>query len=404
MDKKFNVVYTGLQEGITAEDFIAKFCSKFGISEQKARQIINSTADVVVKTDLEEKKAAQYRTAFESCGMIIRVDEIAVEPEAAGGLSLEPMTNDASDAAETNSKGKALCPKCGSDQIEGDECQACGIYISKYLLSQQNTTIVHEPEVEKTENKTQTNSTSDSSDDNNPYATPEASLERNIISKDGQGSLEGGLNGDYDFSIGDIFSEAWQRTKGAKGTFLLAWGIYMLVAMAISFVFYFTTSGAQSATQSSLQSLVNIPLLYPIMAGITLMGIHRSVDADINASSVLGYYKQVIPITALILLMSLLIMLGTLLLIIPGIYLGIAYMMALALMMDRNMGIWEALETSRKAVSKHWFKIFFIYLLLFLLMIAAMIPVFIGLIWVLPMLAIVQGVMYKYIFGVESIE
>jgi len=134
------------------------------------------------------------------------------------------------------------------------------------------------------------------------------------------------------------------------------------------------------------------------------MGIHRSVDADINASSVLGYYKQVIPITALILLMSLLIMLGTLLLVIPGIYLGIAYMMALALMMDRNMGIWEALETSRKAISKHWFKIFFIYLLLFLLMVAAMIPVFIGLIWVLPMLAIVQGVMYKYIFGVESIE
>ena len=134
------------------------------------------------------------------------------------------------------------------------------------------------------------------------------------------------------------------------------------------------------------------------------MGIHRSVDADINASSVLGYYKQVIPITALILLMSLLIMLGTLLLVIPGIYLGIAYMMALALMMDRNMGIWEALETSRKAISKHWFKIFFIYLLLFLLMVAAMIPVFIGLIWVLPMLAIVQGVMYKYIFGVESVE
>ncbi|MCU7800417.1 MAG: hypothetical protein KZQ70_09780 [gamma proteobacterium symbiont of Lucinoma myriamae] len=68
------------------------------------------------------------------------------------------------------------------------------------------------------------------------------------------------------------------------------------------------------------------------------------------------------------------------------------------------MGIWEALETSRKAISKHWFKIFFIYFLLGLLMLAAMLPAFIGLIWVIPLSSVIQGVMYKYIFGVESIE
>lgn len=407
MGSKFNVVYTGLQEGFAAEDFISKFCSKFGISEEKARQIVNSSSDVVVKKEQDEKKAAQYRAAFESCGMVIRVDEISSKAEPDSGLSLEPMANDSSnvDAAdniekeevETDSVAKPRCPKCGSDQVEGDECQACGIYISKYLQSQQNTSVVHADDKDSNDEPTEQFNTKKIT---NPYETPEAILERNSITKDGQGSLEGGLNGDYDFSIGDIFSEAWQRTNGVKGTFLVAWGIYFLIAMAISVVFYFITSGAQS----SLQNLVNIPALYPIMAGITLMGIHRSVDADINASSVLGYYSRVIPITLLTILMIILIALGMMLLVIPGIYLSIAYMMALSLMMDRNMGIWESLETSRKAVSKHWFKIFFIYVLLGLLTLAAIIPMGVGLIWVLPMYSIIQGVMYKYIFGVESVE
>lgn len=401
MDNTFNVVYTGLQEGISAEGFISKFCSKFGISEQKAQQIVNSSSDVVVKKDQGEKKAAQYRAAFESCGMIIRLDKIIEKPEAASGLSLAPMGDEViNEDAVTNSNAieanKPRCPKCGSDQIEGDECQACGIYISKYLQSQQNVIITQDEDVIDDEPTEQF----DAKTINNPYETPEAPLERSSVSKDGQGSLQGGLNGDYDFTIGDIYSEAWEKTKGVKGTFLIAWGIYMLIAFSISFVFYFIPFDSQSI----IESLVSIPALYPVMAGITLMGIHRSVDADISASSVLGHYGRVIPITLLTVLMMLLIILGMALLVIPGIYLAIAYMMALPLMMDRNMGIWEALETSRKAITKHWFKIFFIYLLLGLLMIVAMLPFFIGLIWILPMSSIIQGVMYKYIFGVESIE
>ncbi len=102
--------------------------------------------------------------------------------------------------------------------------------------------------------------------------------------------------------------------------------------------------------------------------------------------------------------MSIMIMLGYLLLIIPGIYLSIAYLMAIALMVDKDLGVWEAMEASRKAVSKHWFKVFFLYFLLMLLFIVASIPLLIGLIWVLPLFSILHGVLYKYMFGVDSVE
>ena len=246
MDSKFNVLYTGLQEGVTSEDFIEKFCSKFGLSEQKARQIVASTSDVVIKKDLPENKAKQYAAALEACGMTVHLDEISAE--SAGGLSLEPMAevesvssapvDVAEPETETNSDSDSevivpKCPKCGSEQIEGDECKACGIYISIYLANQLNSSIMHASDSENMMIKEVANSASDES---NPYATPEASLEKNIVSKEGQGSLEGGINGDYDFTIGEIFGEAWQRTKGAKGSLLLAW--FFILSLPLLLMLY----------------------------------------------------------------------------------------------------------------------------------------------------------------------
>ncbi|GEM_PF-288560 len=398
MDTQFNVVYTGLQEGVTADEFMVDFCAKFGISAEKAQKIVDSATDVVVKKAQPEAKAVKYQTAFENCGMRIRLDKIDEAASASAALSLEPMDNkdkkNSDDSIDNTHSDQPKCPKCGSDEIVEDQCQSCGIYISKYLESKNNITIIEDEQDVQEETQQ-----FDASNVSNPYEPPQAPLARNSVSKEGQGSLQGGINGDYDFTIGDIFRESWEKTAGVKGPFLAAWGIYMLVSIVISFVLYFIGLG-----QSPVGSLINIPALYPIMAGITLMGIHHAVGADISAKSVLNHYKRVLPISLLSILMILLIMLGMLLLVLPGIYLAIAYAMALPLLMDREMSVWQSLESSRKAITKHWFKIFAIYFLLGILILLAMIPMGLGLIWVLPLASILQGVMYKYIFGVESVE
>ena len=427
MENKFNVVYGGLQQGVTAEEFIASFCQKFGISEQKAEKIVAADAEVIVKKDLSEAKAGKYAAAFESCGMVVRLVEINVKPEAeaeaekpSGGLSLEPI-----DGEDTGSESEAAevaprkCPKCGSTDIDGDECLACGIYISKYLENQKN---IDFTEASDSQINTDVDTNDNASDnwgeteetDNNPYAAPEATLEKNNVSKEGQGSLQGGINGDYDFTIGDIFSEAWEKTRGAKGTFLLAWFFYCVIAIAINMLFNAIGQDPQILMQQGRMSegliwaiapsLLTIPLLYPVLAGIVLLGIHRAVGADIHATSVFSHYGKIIPLTILTIVSGFLIMLGMMLLIIPGIYLAVGYMMAMALVIDRDMGVWEALESSRKAISKHWFKVFFLYFLLWLLIMVSAVPVLLGLIWTLPLASILHGVLYKHMFGVESVE
>ena len=50
----------------------------------------------------------------------------------------------------------------------------------------------------------------------------------------------------------------------------------------------------------------------------------------------------------------LLIVVGLFLLVIPGIYLMVAYTFSYLLIVDRRLGVWQALEGSRRVVGKHW--------------------------------------------------
>lgn len=248
----------------------------------------------------------------------------------------------------------------------------------------------------------------------NPYATPTAQLEQQTLDIEGQSSLEGGISGQYDFSITAIIAEGWEKTSGAKGTILLAFLVYVVIATIVNVVQKLIFPDPNLLIQHhqlgagffwlAITMLVSIPITYPLAAGIIVLGIRRSVDAEINVGSIFRAYAKVIPLTLLSIVLMLFIMLGYVLLIIPGIYLSVAYLMSMALMMDRNMGAWEALETSRKAISKHWFKVFFLYLTMGILFLLACLPIFIGLIWMLPLLAIVQGLLYKKMFGVASVQ
>jgi len=95
------------------------------------------------------------------------------------------------------------------------------------------------------------------------------------------------------------------------------------------------------------------------------------------------------------------ILLGTLLLVLPGIYLLVAYQMALPLVADKNMKPWEALETSRKAVTHKWFTFFGLYLVASIAMMVSMMLVGIPMIWLLPTFVIGSGILYRNTFGVE---
>ena len=227
------------------------------------------------------------------------------------------------------------------------------------------------------------------------------------------GSLSEAINGDFDFTIKEILKEAWERTEGAKFKFNISFFIYVFIAVILSTllshlfnpeVYYKTQQFFKGFLSEQAQTLLSLPILMPIMSGIIMMAIKRASYKRIEILSVFNYYVYVWPLVFASLLMNAIILIGFVLLIIPGIYLSITFAFTVPLIIDKQLGIIDALKTSFKAVSKHWWKFFGLYMLLFLFSLLSLLTFGIGFIWVLPLSFMVNGVLYRRIFGFSNIE
>ncbi|WP_346838052.1 hypothetical protein [Microbulbifer sp. SAOS-129_SWC] len=241
---------------------------------------------------------------------------------------------------------------------------------------------------------------------NNIYKAPEAPL----TNGDGQGphgSLEKAVAGDYELSIGAIINEAWERTKGNKATIWLALILYTLALVALMFVAgkisgydpYQIEHDNFSLGAYGLYQLIVTVGAAPLATGLIMLGIKLVRSEPAAPTEVFAHFNKFLPLVVANLLITLLVYAGLFLLVLPGIYLAVAYMMALPLIADRGLGIWQAMEISRRAITTHWFAFFGLGIVLCLLILAASIPLLLGLIWVLPLAMLAMGIAYRNMFG-----
>lgn len=241
----------------------------------------------------------------------------------------------------------------------------------------------------------------------NPYAVPTSELQETPNS-DHAPSIEQALSRGYDFSISALISEAWQLTKGTKGIIVggfLIFYVVMFVAMfviggALGIFTVFSNNLALIIIGQIVTTVLASAVTYPFIAGLNMIGIRRAAGQPFSFNEIFAHFGRTVPLLIAAVLMMLLIYLGMILLLIPGIYLAVAYMLAIPLIVERGLSPWQAMEASRKAITQHWFKVFGLFLLLGLILAISAIPVFIGLIWTVPLFVMAIGVLYRTIFGV----
>jgi hypothetical protein len=85
--------------------------------------------------------------------------------------------------------------------------------------------------------------------------------------------------------------------------------------------------------------------------------------------------------------------------ILPGLYLTVAWTFGLPLVIDRRLNFWAAMELSRKAVTKHWFLVFALVLVVGLLSACGFIACCIGLLVTVPIGWVALMYAYEDIFG-----
>lgn len=209
-----------------------------------------------------------------------------------------------------------------------------------------------------------------------------------------------------DFTIGGVLKEAWQKTCGVKGPVWGAAFMIFLVIFAVGIGGWLLSStlggdGDNVALSAALQITLTVAL-YPFMAGVMMIGIRHSVGLPVNWKLAFGYFSFLVPVVVASLLVTVLTFVGFLLLVVPGLYLTFAYMLVIPLVVDKGMGPWQAMEASRQAVHRCWFKVFGLYFVMVLIYLVSMIPLGLGMIWTLPMFVMVNAILYRELFGVSE--
>ena len=213
---------------------------------------------------------------------------------------------------------------------------------------------------------------------------------------------------EYDFDIIEMIKEGFNRIEGVKGIFLAAFVVYIVVAIIMQIILGIFFPSPPPPAQPNLlnQQIVTIlsyPVLMPLIVGVIMLAINYSRGEYIEFKSIFNYYHLMGKLALAGIFIYIMTIIGFVLFVLPGIYLSIAYVFTLPLIADKGMDVWEAMELSRKAVTKHWFKVFGLFFLLSLMMGLGALVFGIGLIWAVPLLFVtLYGLLYPLIFdGVE---
>lgn len=191
--------------------------------------------------------------------------------------------------------------------------------------------------------------------------------------------------------LGDYFKTGWGLFKQYPGGFVGFCLINLLIQGVLNSLSY-------------VGAVASVAVTSPLFMGNFIVSAKLLQGQTPEFRDFFAGFRYFLPLLLLTVVSSLAIIIGTLLLIIPGVYLAVAYLFAAYLVIDRRQDFWPAMELSRRTVNPRWFGFFAFMLLLVLLNLAGAVLLGVGLLVTIPVSFCAVTVAYAEIFGLQSKE
>lgn len=194
------------------------------------------------------------------------------------------------------------------------------------------------------------------------------------------------------YLISDALHFGWQRTKQRFGFVVTALFLAMLAPQVPAF---FADTFPDESFPAIVLGLLSMFLSLIIGRGILMIAIKegRSKEAQWDDFiGTLGQYGRYFLVTVVY---SLIVLAGLLLLIVPGIIWSIKYQYMVYLVVDRDLGIREAMDKSAAMTSGVKWELLAFEFVSMIINLIGMMALFIGLFMTIPATAIAQGRIYN---------
>lgn len=122
----------------------------------------------------------------------------------------------------------------------------------------------------------------------------------------------------------------------------------------------------------------------PLLAGFYLAAHYLVNGKTIQFENMFDGFQHFLGLFLLSFMSSIIIFLGFLALILPGVYLVVGYCFAPFFIVFGKMDLWDAMEFSRKVIHKEWFSMFMFLIVLGLLNLVGLLALGIGVLFTLP--------------------
>jgi len=213
-------------------------------------------------------------------------------------------------------------------------------------------------------------------------------------------SINNALAGRYALPKFKLLRSAWQVQKNAGAGVRRALAFFLIPLLPLLFLFSYMLQQFPllPPTRHLLLSIISLPLLTPWITGLMLIGIDAARGTPTSFTRVIECYRRIVPLTLTALVACVASVIGTLLFVLPGLYLLVGCTLALPLVIDAQLSPLRAIAVSLKAIHHRWFDFAAIIILLLPVTFSGMMLAGLPLWFTLPWQSAVIGAIYCAIF------
>lgn len=195
-------------------------------------------------------------------------------------------------------------------------------------------------------------------------------------------------------TVGPAFSSAWAIFKAHAGYFI---GLYILVSIIVGIPYVITLS-LSANDMSGAASVVNfITLLVSVVIGLgtTTIALAALDNKPLSIGMLFSNMNRYVSYLGATILVGIVVGLGTILFILPGIFLGIRLMFWPFFVVDKQLGAIDAIKASWRMTSGIFFDVFVFMLACLGLAILGAIPLGLGWLVVMPVVGLATAQFYR---------
>ncbi len=215
--------------------------------------------------------------------------------------------------------------------------------------------------------------------------------------------------GSQPISIGDCISRSFELTKRHFPMIIAVGAIYLGITFAISMIQQLIISGLEIATGSTEQEnspvVIAAAILLNVVShvisvflglGVTRIGLNIVDGKPFDIAMIFGEGSKLLRTIGAGILYGLAVFVGLLLLIVPGIYIALRFGQFQNAIVDRDMGVSDAFAYSSSITENNRLNLFGLGVVCFLIIVAGLLALFVGLIFAYPIAWLAGLVAYRW--------